>query len=190
PLGRHVRNYWDDHQKLLYSSVGYPNPLGSPPTVFGPRDNLLNSIWRFAYDEAGNRTHAADPSGRVDHFVYDAGRRVTEIRSAIAHMGIQGNWTDEYGSDGWILCGFESDDSDREDLPVTGYVVSVTSDTSGPFAGPFISDNVPSDCYLIDPRVPRDRTTMERQTGFWKPASGTSFTFRVNLRNVEHPDPE
>ena len=186
PLGRQVRNYWDGNQRLLYSSVGYPTHHDPSFTRQGPRDNLLNSVWRYGYDEAGNRTHAADPSGQVHSFAYDSEGRVLESVRGLAHLGVQGDWPGTYGEHGWLLCAFESDGEDRQDLPA--YVGAVSGEAADPFERLVLADGQD----LVDPRVPRDFATMERRIGFWRPvdegATDRGFTFRVQLQDPEDPE--
>ncbi|MDI1290128.1 MAG: DUF6531 domain-containing protein, partial [bacterium] len=183
PLGRHTRNYWDSHQRLLFTTAGYPP---TPEATLGPIENWNNSFWRRGVDDRGNLTQSLDPSGLLTDLTYDAANRLKSVTPGRAHFGVKGNWVGEYGSDGWILCGFDNG-TDRQRLP--GYVSQVSSVTAEPFDTVF----VPNFRGIIEATAPVGRDAAqnpptkeplpERQIAFWKPSTtgATQFSFKVEM---------
>lgn len=82
-----------------------------------------------------------DPNGQVTARTYDGSRRLTSIWPGQAHLGIQGNWTGEFGADGYVLCAFSDASGDVAQLPA--YVDSIVSGDTGS-SYPFTRSNLNS----------------------------------------------
>ena len=167
----HVQHYRWGGQKMVYQSGPFP------PTT-SARDNLNNSFRRHAYNLAGDLLYSQDGSGLVDAFTYDAARNLLSEYPAQANIAVQGNWVDQYGSDGHVLCGIDpgTPPTDRQSLP--SYVSGITAGTN-----PFVRLNVTGTrpLQVMDPRAPVAADSLQRSIGAWGEASGSGFDFQVEL---------
>lgn len=163
PLGHIRRYYWDAEQALVYACGGFPNGAS-----LGPRDNPNNSYWRSVYDEAKNLLLAADATGLVTQYEYNEQDLVTRVHPGRAHLGIQGNWRDHFGQDGFVLCSFLSAQEDVASLPAYVQGISLTGDRKHLDADVGVTNNWRK---LMDPRVPDQGSSTRRECGFWHKVS-------------------
>jgi len=186
PRGHNWRGYYDSEQKLLYESEAFPQQpvdLLNPAKV-GPVDIQNNRFRRYHRDGFGNVIAYADAVGQVDHFVRDSSQRVIAATPGRANLAIQGNWYDEFGADGHLLCAFDSAAADVATLP--SYVSSIANGDSG--GAHLYTRNNRNDLAenWVESRVLMEKSGTQksprRGIGFWtKSGSDTEFVFRVQL---------
>lgn len=174
------RFFWDDNQKLLYKTSGFPlvNNYSGTGDMAGPRDNVNNRFTRFTTDPTlAVPTHRVDASGAVTHSTYNSARKPTSVYPNQAHFGVQGNWVGQYGADGYVLCAFSSSSADVQSLP--GYVSSVSMGT----ATRVHQDDDSWYHHLMDPRTAVHPTSLRKGNGYWQ--SSSAFTITVNLSSSQ-----
>ena len=189
PSGNIKRYFWSFKQRFLYCSEG-------PPMLFtnghhGPSDNINNRYTRCTVNGRGDTIATLEPTGILDTFEYDEDGRLLSTHPGKANLGVQGNWPEYYGKDGYLLCAFESDDSDVYQAP--DYLDSSlsTAITNGDGGGnnQYVASNQNS-LNLICPRTPiKGPGSLQRGIGFWKQTGtdglGTSFEFSINLTQTK-----
>ena len=124
----------------------------------------------------------------MDQFVYDSSYRLVSSYNGQADIAVQGNWVNEYGKDGYLLCAWNSDSSDVSSLP--SYVSSVT-----PTGVTKTNYNVDSytglPVVMMDPRAPvcpdasTSPGTQKRGVGLWSNTGSSSspgtFTTTIDV---------
>jgi RHS repeat-associated protein len=167
PLGHNTHHYWDGNQRLLYSTGPF-----SPDGYNGYRDSSNNRFSRAAYDTSGNQLMSVDSRGQMTQMTYNAQNRVTSVVPNRAHLGVQGNWSAQFGQQGSLFFGFNGG-TDLSNLPA--YVSSVTEPAASVAGGSYS---------LIDPKVPvTSDSSWVRGCGYQKSTSGP-LSLTVNLSST------
>jgi RHS repeat-associated protein len=177
PSGYDTHYYWDGLQDLLYVTGPY-SPMGSD------RDNTNNRFARAAYDVNGNLLQAFATDGMVTQYTYDSDNHLVSVYPGRAHMGVQGLWSTQFGSQGYVLCGFNLQTGDDVfNLPSyissSGFSYSPTSIlTNNPDTSPTVD-------VFIDPRTPLQFDVPIRAQGYWRTTS--SFTITIPIPTSHAP---
>lgn len=190
PLDHWVQAYSDSRQNGVWRSEGYPMRAGAGNWP-SPRTNPWNRLTRSITDFYGNLIDHADSLGVVTHREYDASRRLLSHYHGQAHNGIQGRFDEEFGADGYVLCGFKlSPAGDYSKLP--SYVSSIDRTTLSP--APSLSNTANVLNNTIDPRalsavmgdvVANLPTGRQVQASRWQsPTNGSAFKFKINFSST------
>ena len=185
PSGHVQRFFWSPQHRLLYSSEGFPLLRNG---LYGPADNQNNRYTRHTVTAEGHVIATIESDGLVNTFEYDSEGRMLISHPGQAHLGVQGDWPPYYGSEGVILCAFNSDDSDVYRAPDYMDASLATAITNGDGSGNdlFVRDNLNTVGGIIDPRAPvLGEGSIKASVGHWKQtgslALGAHFQFAINL---------
>ena len=185
----HVKKYmWSGKQRFLYSSEGFLTLRPAYDETYPAGiDCQWNRLTRRTVNEDGDTTFSLDGTGLGSTVGYTAEGQVAWMHPGQVHQGIQGEWPQAYGSEGVLLCAFNSDHSDAYDAPVYMHSDPLVAVGNGDSLGasPFERVNA-NGTNVIDPRAPvRSKDSPQKGVGFWKQqgadATGCSFQCQLNL---------
>ena len=192
PLGTQTNYVWSDQQRLLSVSEGYPSGHKRTTNGTGPKTNNNNRSLRRTVNDEGFTIAEMDATGLITTFTYDENvpGRLTSVHPQFANQYIQGNWTEFYGKDGYLLCAADENGDDIYEAPsyLNGSPLNGSGDSQNPMT--FVKHQVTGD-FSMDPRTPvQGDGSLAKRVGFWKQsgADAQSVDFQVRLSLSESKD--
>jgi len=191
PSGNIKRYFWNDKQRFLYCSEGQPIFNDADGETYGPSDSIYNRFTRVTVDENGDTIASLDPTGILSTYSYDSDGRLLASHPAQGHFGVQGNWPEYYGSEGFLLCAFNYGGTDVYEAPsyLDSSVSTAITNGDGSGGNTYTGDNQNSE-KIVDPRAPiKGPDSLVRGIGFWRQSGaagpGASFEFDINLNSAK-----
>ena len=195
PLHHWVHYIWDNNQKPILESRGWPAyltlspPPPAVPTQAGPREDPYNRFRKWGRDGFGNLRYSRDSTGLVTQYTYDpTTQRTTSIYPGRAHFGMQGDWAGHFGKDGYVLCAFNLDipsSTITDQVSYPAYANPITFDANlHTTVHPTNSAGI-GQVSTADPRAVSSPTSLLRQVSLWKQNLAANLVFYVNLNQTK-----